>query len=188
MEILQSEIDELEEEALSKNKYSDNELLEIFPEAIPCLKRKLGFLKMEVKAREFEVLKLLSRIYSRTLQNSFAQWFYLEVVKVLRCEDIDDSKKEISKLKFLLFPPKEIKGKITPTEIQRAKDRDFHDLLEFNRQGFAFCPFHQEKTKSFHLYKNKCKCFGCGKSVDTIQFIMETKGLTFPEAVMELSK
>lgn len=49
----------------------------------------------------------------------------------------------------------------------------------------ACCPFHQEKTPSFAVSPAKgiYKCFGCGKSGNSIGFVMEMKKVSFPEAV-----
>lgn len=54
----------------------------------------------------------------------------------------------------------------------------------------ACCPFHKEKTPSFAVNQSKqfYKCFGCGKSGSVIGFLMDYKGLSFPEAVKELAE
>ncbi len=54
---------------------------------------------------------------------------------------------------------------------------------------WACCPFHQEKTPSFHVddRRGRYKCFGCGASGDHFRFITETEGLSFPEAVERLA-
>jgi DNA primase len=54
----------------------------------------------------------------------------------------------------------------------------------------ALCPFHQEKTPSFHFDSAKgfYKCFGCGKSGDIFTFVQETEGLNFTEAVEALAQ
>jgi len=51
------------------------------------------------------------------------------------------------------------------------------------------CPFHQEKSPSFHVDDRKgfYHCFGCGASGDHIRFVMETEGLSFPETVERLA-
>lgn len=57
--------------------------------------------------------------------------------------------------------------------------------------GFmGICPFHKEKTASFHVSDTKgtFKCFGCGEWGDIYDWLMKTKGLTFQEAVEELSR
>ena len=54
----------------------------------------------------------------------------------------------------------------------------------------GLCPFHNEKTPSFHVDADKgfYKCFGCGKAGDSITFVRETEQLNFSEAVEALGK
>ena len=54
----------------------------------------------------------------------------------------------------------------------------------------GLCPFHNEKTPSFHIFKktNSFKCFGCGKSGSVIDFVMEYKKLEFGEALKLLAE
>lgn len=54
----------------------------------------------------------------------------------------------------------------------------------------GLCPFHSEKTPSFHVSSDKgfYKCFGCGKAGDILSFVMETEGLLFTEAAETLAK
>lgn len=54
----------------------------------------------------------------------------------------------------------------------------------------ALCPFHQEKSPSFHFDADKgfYKCFGCGKAGDIFTFVQETEGLNFTEAVESLAQ
>lgn len=49
----------------------------------------------------------------------------------------------------------------------------------------GLCPFHSEKTPSFTVSNSKgiYKCFGCGKSGDTISFIMEHENKNYIEAI-----
>ncbi|HOC30200.1 MAG TPA: DNA primase [Treponemataceae bacterium] len=52
------------------------------------------------------------------------------------------------------------------------------------------CPFHNEKTPSFHVLPDKkmYHCFGCGKGGGVINFIMEIEKLTFVETVESLAR
>jgi DNA primase len=54
----------------------------------------------------------------------------------------------------------------------------------------GLCPFHAEKTPSFNVSTDKgfFKCFGCGKAGDVINFVMETEGLQFTEAVEAIAQ
>jgi DNA primase len=67
------------------------------------------------------------------------------------------------------------------------------DFVNLKRRGAnlaGLCPFHNEKSPSFYVSpsKNICKCFGCGKGGNPVQFIMEHETLSFPEAVRYLAK
>ena len=52
------------------------------------------------------------------------------------------------------------------------------------------CPFHGEKTPSFHCEdrKGRYHCFGCGVSGDHFKFLTELDGLSFPEAVERVAE
>ena len=52
------------------------------------------------------------------------------------------------------------------------------------------CPFHNEKTPSFHVLQDKqfYHCFGCKKGGGVINFIMEIENLSFPDAIRFLAK
>ena len=52
------------------------------------------------------------------------------------------------------------------------------------------CPFHNEKTPSFHVLQDKqiYYCFGCKRGGGVVNFIMEEENLSFPEAVRFLAK
>jgi DNA primase len=54
---------------------------------------------------------------------------------------------------------------------------------------WACCPFHGEKTPSFHCEdkKGRYHCFGCGVSGDHFRFLTELDGLGFPEAVERIA-
>jgi DNA primase len=54
----------------------------------------------------------------------------------------------------------------------------------------ALCPFHSEKTPSFFISpsKNIFKCFGCGKAGDSVKFLMEYKGISFADAIIEIAQ
>lgn len=54
---------------------------------------------------------------------------------------------------------------------------------------WACCPFHGEKTPSFHVddRKGRYHCFGCKVSGDVFTFLVEKEGMSFPEAVERLA-
>lgn len=52
------------------------------------------------------------------------------------------------------------------------------------------CPFHREKTPSFHISPEKqlYHCFGCGAGGSAIQFVMAAENLDFPDALRFLAE
>jgi DNA primase len=54
---------------------------------------------------------------------------------------------------------------------------------------WACCPFHGEKSPSFHCEdrKGRYHCFGCGVSGDHFRFLMELDGVPFNEAVQQVA-
>ncbi|MBQ6053664.1 MAG: DNA primase [Clostridia bacterium] len=59
------------------------------------------------------------------------------------------------------------------------------DLKKRSSSFVGLCPFHNEKTPSFHVHpaKQMFYCFGCHAGGDVITFIMKSENLTYPEAV-----
>ena len=67
------------------------------------------------------------------------------------------------------------------------------DFVTLKRRGSSYvacCPFHNEKTPSFHVTPSKgiYKCFGCGKAGSAVGFLMDYDHLTYPEALRYLAK
>lgn len=61
-------------------------------------------------------------------------------------------------------------------------------LKKAGANHMGLCPFHDEKTPSFHVYPDgHYHCFGCGAHGTTIGFLMDVDALTFPEAVEALA-
>ena len=66
--------------------------------------------------------------------------------------------------------------------------------VQLKRRGSSsftgLCPFHQEKTPSFHVDGKwqRYHCFGCGKDGDVFRFIMEHDNIGFPDAVRLLAQ
>ena len=62
------------------------------------------------------------------------------------------------------------------------------DFVELKKAGVNYkgrCPFHDEKTPSFVVSPTKgiYKCFGCQKGGNSINFIQEVQGVSYPEAL-----
>ncbi|MCE5250118.1 DNA primase [bacterium] len=67
------------------------------------------------------------------------------------------------------------------------------EFVELKRKGstwLGLCPFHNEKTPSFNVNREGqfYHCFGCGKGGDVISFLMDITGMSFMEAMEQLSE
>lgn len=67
---------------------------------------------------------------------------------------------------------------------------EYTRLEQRGSDWWGCCPFHNEKTPSFHVVpeRNMYHCFGCGEGGGVIKFVMEMEKLSFVEAVETLAK
>ena len=63
-------------------------------------------------------------------------------------------------------------------------------LTKKGNSWWGCCPFHSEKTPSFHVVPDRqmYKCFGCGKGGGAINYVMELENLPFKDAVALLAQ
>ena len=80
----------------------------------------------------------------------------------------------------------EIKNNLDITEVIS----NYIDLKQLGSNFKARCPFHNEKTASFMVSKEKqiWHCFGCDKGGDIISFLQEYEGISFREALTILAE
>ncbi len=91
-----------------------------------------------------------------------------------------------------------IRGNITNETLDEIRRRvDLVDLAsghvalkKVGRHYKGLCPFHQEKTPSFHIDRERglWHCFGCQNGGSIFDFVMRLSNLSFPEAVESLAK
>lgn len=67
---------------------------------------------------------------------------------------------------------------------------DYTTLTERGGRHWGLCPFHNEKTPSFSVSRDKqlYYCFGCKAGGNVTNFVMKVENVTFPEAVERLAK
>lgn len=85
-----------------------------------------------------------------------------------------------------MSPAEEVKSKLNIVDI-------IQDYLPLKKRGasyFANCPFHEEKTPSFHVSSERqfYKCFGCNEGGDVFDFVQKLEGVEFPEALRILAE
>src|SRR5450432_1278965 len=88
-------------------------------------------------------------------------------------------------------------GMISASTIQQILSRidiveiisSFIRLKKRGSNYLGLCPFHNEKTPSFTVSPAKeiYKCFGCGRSGNTISFLMEHEKFSYVEALKWLA-
>ena len=63
-------------------------------------------------------------------------------------------------------------------------------LTRRGRDLWGCCPFHKEKTASFHVVPDKgfYHCFGCGQHGNAIDFVMAIEGVDFAQALQRLGE
>jgi DNA primase len=90
-----------------------------------------------------------------------------------------------------------VAGLINDEDIQLVRERARIDevveqYVTLRRSGGTMkglCPFHDEKTPSFHANpaRGTFHCFGCGEGGDAIAFIQKIEGLSFVESMERLA-
>jgi len=80
----------------------------------------------------------------------------------------------------------EIKSRIDIVELAS----EYLTLKKAGRNYTGLCPFHQEKTPSFTVNREKQMfyCFGCGEGGNAITLLMKIANMTFPEAIKSLAE
>ena len=92
------------------------------------------------------------------------------------------------------FPPSfldEIRDRVSISSvIGRVVQWDRRKTNAGRGDYWACCPFHHEKTPSFHCEdrKGRYHCFGCKKSGTALSFVMHYDGLEFIDAVELLAQ
>jgi DNA primase len=67
---------------------------------------------------------------------------------------------------------------------------EYVDLKQRGANFVGLCPFHNEKSPSFNVRRDRqfFHCFGCQESGDALAFLMRLEGLTFPQAARALAE
>ncbi len=89
-----------------------------------------------------------------------------------------------------MIPPETIALIRERTNIVAVIQESVPSLKKRGRSWVGLCPFHKEKTPSFHVNPDRgfFHCFGCKEGGSAIDFLMKHDGLTFPEAVRDLAE
>src|SRR3989338_7113277 len=80
----------------------------------------------------------------------------------------------------------EVKGKLSIEEVLKP----YVKLHRAGKSLVGLCPFHKEKTPSFHVSpeRGSYHCFGCGEGGDIFSFIEKVEGVDFKGALKILAE
>ena len=177
-------------------KFTERELLDIFPEAKKVIPQKL-------KEYEQKRLELTNDIKSQlavildTTTDEMSRWFWRRWLQFTLGEKLLAIEQNIARLRRQLWLLKGYRNEsgLNDALIEAARAVSIEDLLNqsFRRSGknlVGLCPFHEEKTPSFHIYteQNRCWCFGCNQGGDVITVVEMLHGYDFKQAVESLTR
>jgi hypothetical protein len=181
-------------------KYSDRELLEIFPEAKKIIPEKISEWQDEYDSLTNDIKELLKAVDEYCPKDA---WFYEIIAEKMMIPDLLKIENHILRLKRqqMIASSKGNKHQKYFENFQEmiaiAKAHPIcelaRDKLELKPSGknfIALCPFHDEKTPSCYFYTetNTFVCFGCGQKGDVIKFTMQLYGVGFKDAVKMLQQ
>lgn len=80
----------------------------------------------------------------------------------------------------------DVKSRVEITEAIKK----YGEIKRSGERWVMVCPFHDDKNPSLTIYTEtqSWHCFGCGKSGDIFEFVMELEHITFMEALKRISK
>ncbi len=174
---------------LRQPKPTVKELFEIFLEAVEAVETNL---REEETIFTEQVLLLKQRIAEDRDQDEFTRWFLHELREHIVGPVLEQAWSRIQRYRRKLTIARgDVQQRIGigAEEIAAAKANPIESLLPIKRssqtRAYAHCPFHDDRTPSFVIYKeqNTFHCFGCGAHGDSIDFTMRREGLSFGEAV-----
>ena len=86
--------------------------------------------------------------------------------------------------------PRDTVQKILDTAQVEEVVSDFVSLKKRGAEWWGCCPFHNEKTPSFHVVPAKgiYYCFGCHKGGSAVGFVMDHEHMSYPDALRYLAK
>ena len=150
----------------------------------------LEALQTELKARK----EFCNTYYSGTEKD-----LHLQLLDLVFGEKIKQQEQKVKRysIQYLsLIGKLSNKNGYSEDQLQQARNAPIETLINTQIRGAglqklkALCPFHNEKTPSFIIYKkdNSFMCFGCQKhGNNAIDFLMLRDGLDFKEAVEMLT-
>lgn len=179
--------------------YSFQELMEIFPTAVPAAKRGVNANIKRVK-EQISALDGYRERRTKGLEkiNIFDRPGYVEDIETDIADMLAEYEKELktyyyhlSHLKKLEMKKKGVEVKdsgtgITDEDVEMARRVKISNFIKVRHDRKAVCLFHSEKTPSMHVYPDHFYCFSCNQKGDVIDIVQKQQGLDFRNAVLFL--
>lgn len=184
-------------------KKPDDDIIELFSEDInEFVPQKL----QEIIARQDELIlartEALNSLHKKDL-DEFSTYFNASLIELEFVEyDLLTKwikywlrlyKKASTNKEWELLTEVALKQGFTEEQLDTAREHPIEDLYEgrLRKVGGRFtglCPFHNEKTPSFHIFEenNHFHCFGCQAHGNAIDFYMKLNDCDFITAVKSL--
>jgi len=178
----------------SLTRFTDKELLQIFPEVKEIIPAKIAEWTEE-RDEILDTIKKKLTLIKHRVSDEFSQWFWREWIKAIDGEELLKVDEYLARLKRLQSVAKgrTPKGRLTEEEIEQVLTVPIESLITYplrkcGKALVGLCPFHNEKHPSFYIYPetNSCWCYGCNQGGNVINFVRLLHGYSFKEAVKYL--
>lgn len=94
-----------------------------------------------------------------------------------------------SKARYFMNPkPKNDGTRVTPVEIETARQFPMTSLVNKKKGQYIKCILHEDKKPSMLVNDYYLYCFVCAKGVDSIEYVQMTEHICFMDAVKRLSR
>jgi hypothetical protein len=172
---------------------SERELIIQHPELRPMTLEKIAEIEEET-AEIRHKLKDFFEYVVETTSDDFTRWFWKYVATSMQEPLLSSGKKRLHILRSALSSGNNNRQQ-DDANLENARAFPILELAEQStqmrrtgRSHLGRCPFHEEKTASFHVYpsQNRFHCYGCNRDGDSISFVMERDSVGFREAINTL--
>lgn len=180
----------------SLRRYHNNLNLEVSPskwaELYPELQMDVSILLLDKYEKAEKLKKQIKKDLSEPLDEDIKLW-RTAFIETTVAKEVAELEQQISWLKRFLITFTPDSPTLTEKDLNLARSVPVSAIFSSLKQRGAIllgcCPFHEEKTPSFTVFKdNHFHCFGCGEHGDVIDFVMKLNKLNFVEAVKYLLK
>jgi|GEM_PF-1734640 len=170
-----------------KTNYRAKEWIEMYPELKKDFQRILLDKELE---KELLVEKIKNKIKIASKAKGIWYDILIELIRIKDGSKLNNLDREIRWFRLGLIDQKVNENSLTDDQIQQARDFPVEDLMDTPMiRKMWCCPFHEEKTPSFHIWKdNGWHCFGCqAHGHGAIDFLLKKdKNMKFVDAVRYL--